>query len=153
MLYRTRKKRLIDVPRKIFVLRETFIRNLDMKSKRGQRLNSEFRKNIYDVIKYDLNNPLITEMFSVTKADVSKDLKNAKVFISVFSTNKEKAKTTFDAIVADAKKIRYELAHSTELLPALCIVGQFMYLFQLVECIWLSAFGSSFFNFILMQNY
>ena len=81
-------------------------------SNRGERLNAEFQKEIYDVIKRKLKNPLVTEMFSVTKADVSKDLKNAKVFISVFSTNKEKAKTTFDAIVADAKKIRYELAHS-----------------------------------------
>lgn len=81
-------------------------------SNRGERLNAEFQKEIYDVIKRKLKNPLVTEMFSVTKADVSKDLKNAKVFISVFSTNKEKAKITFDAIVADAKKIRYELAHS-----------------------------------------
>lgn len=81
-------------------------------SNRGERLNAEFQKEIYDVIKRKLKNPLVTEMFSVTKADVSKDLKNAKVFISVFSTNKEKAKTTFDAIVSDAKKIRYELAHS-----------------------------------------
>ena len=80
-------------------------------SNRGERLNAEFQKEIYDVIKRKLKNPLVTEMFSVTKTDVSKDLKNAKVFISVFSTNKEKAKTTFDAIVADAKKIRYELAH------------------------------------------
>jgi ribosome-binding factor A len=51
-------------------------------------------------------------MFSITKADVSKDLKNAKVFVSVFSTNSEKAKATFDAIVSDAKRIRYELAQS-----------------------------------------
>ncbi len=77
-----------------------------MKSKRGQRLNSEFRKNIYDVIKYDLNNPLITEMFSVTEVDVSPDMKNAKVYISVYSTDQAKKKNTFDAIVNSAGEIR-----------------------------------------------
>ena len=81
-------------------------------SNRGQRLNAEFQKEIYDVIKRKLKNPLVTEMFSITKADVSKDLKNAKVFVSVFSTNSQKAKATFDAIVSDAKRIRYELAQS-----------------------------------------
>ena len=77
-----------------------------MKSKRGQRLNSEFRKNIYDVIKYDLNNPLISEMFSVTEVDVSPDMKNARVYISVYSTDQEKKKNTFDAIVNSAGEIR-----------------------------------------------
>lgn len=79
---------------------------------RVERVNAEFKREIYDVIKRKIKNPLITEMFSITKADVSKDLKNAKVYISVFSTNKEKATATFNAIVADAKKIRFELAHS-----------------------------------------
>ena len=77
-----------------------------MKSKRGQRLNSEFRKNIYDVIKYDLNNPLISEMFSVTEVDVSPDMKNARVYISVYSTDQVKKKNTFDAIVNSAGEIR-----------------------------------------------
>lgn len=77
-----------------------------MKSKRGQRLNSEFRKNIYDVIKYDLNNPLITEMFSVTEVDVSPDMKNARVYISVYSTDEQKKKSTYDAIVNSAGEIR-----------------------------------------------
>ena len=80
-----------------------------MKSKRGQRLNSEFRKNIYDVIKYDLNNPLITEMFSVTEVDVSPDMKNARVYISVYSTNEEKRKATYDAICHASPEIRRAL--------------------------------------------
>ena len=77
-----------------------------MKSKRGQRLDSEFRKNIYEVIKSQLNNPLITEMFSVTEVDVSPDMKNAKVYISVYSTDEVKKKATFDAIVSSASEIR-----------------------------------------------
>ena len=81
-----------------------------MKGKRTDRLNSEFRKLIYDVIKNRINSPLITEMFSVTEVDVSPDLKHAKVYISVYSTSEEKAKNTFDAIAKSSPEIRKELA-------------------------------------------
>ncbi len=77
-----------------------------MKGKRTDRLNSEFRKNIYEVIKNQLNNPNITEMFSITEVDVSPDMKNAKVYISVFSTDETKKKATFDAIKDEAGEIR-----------------------------------------------
>ena len=80
------------------------------KVSRNDRLNSEFKKEIYEIISRKLKNPLVTEMFSVTKVDASRDLSHAKVYISVFSTDKVKKQTTFDAIKADAKKIRYELA-------------------------------------------
>ena len=80
------------------------------KINRNDRLNGEFQKEIYTIITRKLKNPLITEMFSVTRVDASRDLSHAKVYVSVFSTNAEKKKATFDAIKDDAKKIRYELA-------------------------------------------
>lgn len=84
-----------------------------MKGKRTDRLNSEFRKIIYEVIKNKLNISGATEMFSVTEVDVSPDLKHAKVYISVYSTSDEKAKATFDAICKASPEIRKELARST----------------------------------------
>lgn len=80
------------------------------KVSRTEKLNSEFQKEISAVLSRKLKNPLATEMVSVVKVDVSPDLAHAKVFLSVFSTNEEKKKTTFDAIKSDAKKIRYELS-------------------------------------------
>ena len=77
---------------------------------RNDRLNGEFQKEIYEIISRRLKNPLVTEMFSVLRVDASRDLSYAKVFISVYSKDEEKKKTTFEAIVKDAKKIRYELA-------------------------------------------
>ena len=81
-----------------------------MKSNRVEKLNSEFRKIIYEIIRNDLNVPNITEMFSVTEVDVSPDIKNAKVYISVYSTNEEKKKATFLAIKENASKIRRGLS-------------------------------------------
>ncbi len=77
---------------------------------RSDRINSELKKEIYDIISRKLKNPLITEMFSIMAVDCANDLSFAKVYVSVFSTNKEKSQTTFEAIKADAKKIRFELA-------------------------------------------
>ena len=54
-----------------------------MDSNRIFKVNAELQKNIYEVITRKLKNPLITEMFSVTSVDASKDLSSAKVFISV----------------------------------------------------------------------
>ncbi|MBO4251546.1 MAG: 30S ribosome-binding factor RbfA [Clostridia bacterium] len=76
---------------------------------RTDRLNSEFKKEIYEIIARRLNDPAITEMVSVMKVDVSRDLSTAKVFVSVFSKDTEKRDRTFNAIKANAKRIRFEL--------------------------------------------
>ena len=76
---------------------------------RTDRLNSEFKKEIYEIIARRLNDPDITEMVSVLKVDVSRDLSTAKVFVSVFSKDIIKRDKTFGAIKANAKRIRFEL--------------------------------------------
>ena len=79
---------------------------------RTDRLNSEFKKEISEIISRRLNDPDITGMVSVVKVDVSRDLSYAKVFVSVFSTDEEAKKKTFAAVSKNAKKIRYELGSS-----------------------------------------
>nr|MBO4518303.1 30S ribosome-binding factor RbfA [Clostridia bacterium] len=76
---------------------------------RTDRLNSEFKKEIYEIISRRLNDPDITEMVSVMEVDVSRDLSYAKVFVSVFSKDEEKKLKTFGAIKKNAKRIRYFL--------------------------------------------
>ena len=78
---------------------------------RPDRLASEYQKAIYEIITKKLKNPLITEMVSITDVDVSPDAKHAKIFLSIYSTNEERKKTTYSEIVKSAKQIRYELAH------------------------------------------
>lgn len=80
-----------------------------MKSTRNERLNSEFRKLIYDIIKNKLMLPEATEIFTITEVDCSPDLKNAKVYLSVYSTDELKRKKTYDAIVHASTEIRREL--------------------------------------------
>ena len=79
---------------------------------RTDRLNEEFKREIYEIISRRLKNPLITEMFSVLCVDTSGDLSHAKVYVSVFSADEQKKKTTFEAIKSEAGKIRHELSCS-----------------------------------------
>ena len=81
-----------------------------MKEKREKRLNSEFQKEIYSILKNKIKNPAISEMFSISEVDVTNDLKHAKVFVSVFSTDKVTAQATVEAICASAKAVRTELS-------------------------------------------
>lgn len=77
---------------------------------RIDKVNSEIKKELYEVITRKLKNPFITEMVSVLDVVTSKDLKHATVFLSVYSVNPEKKQRTYEAILSDAKKIRYELS-------------------------------------------
>jgi len=81
-----------------------------MAVKRTDKLNSEFKRNIAEIISTKIKNPKITEMVSVLRVEATGDLKFAKVFLSVFSTDDAKRKATFDAINSARAQIRHELS-------------------------------------------
>ena len=83
-----------------------------MKSTRGERLSGEFQKEISSVISTKLRNkePGLSAIISVTEADVAPDLKSAKIYISIFDTDAERCKNSFEIIKQNAGFIRYELA-------------------------------------------
>lgn len=83
-----------------------------MKGLRGERLSGEFQKEISAVISGQLKNrqPELSAIISVTETDVAPDLKSAKVYISVFDTDKERAEQSFAIIKENAGFIRRELA-------------------------------------------
>lgn len=78
-------------------------------SYRSDRLNSEMRKVIADVINNKIKDPRKSEMVSVMSVEVAKDLKTAKVYLSIFG-NKERIENTFQAVQKAAGFIRKELS-------------------------------------------
>lgn len=54
---------------------------------RTSRLSEEVRKVVGNIIQSELKDPRIPVLTSVTHVDVTRDLKYAKVFISVFGDN------------------------------------------------------------------
>ena len=83
-----------------------------MKTIRTQRLGGEYQRAVSSIIATKLKEKTenIKGIVSITKADISPDLKNAKLFVSIYSTSPEESAKTFDTIVAHAGFIRKELA-------------------------------------------
>lgn len=64
-----------------------------MTKQRIDRLNSLLKEVISEVIQKDVDNPEVAEFVSVTRVDISKDLRHAKVYISVIGDDDTKQKT------------------------------------------------------------
>lgn len=64
-----------------------------MTLKRVDRLNSLLKEVLSEVIRIDVKNPHIHELLTITKVDITKDLHNAKVYISVIGNEKDKQST------------------------------------------------------------
>lgn len=81
-----------------------------MKEKREKRLNSEFQREIYAILTNKVKDARLTEMFTITSVEITTDLKQAKVYISIFSGGEQAKKDTFEAIQAAAGFVRRELS-------------------------------------------
>lgn len=79
---------------------------------RTEKLNSEFQKSIYEILTRKVKDDRLTEMFSVMRVDTDKELQTAKVYLSIFSTDQQKAEQTFQAIKDASGFIRSTLSKS-----------------------------------------
>lgn len=64
-----------------------------MKPKRVDRLNSLLKEVLSETIRDDVKNPNISPLFTVTQVSITKDLRHAKVYVSVIGDRQEKDKT------------------------------------------------------------
>jgi ribosome-binding factor A len=64
-----------------------------MTVQRTDRLNSLLKEVISEVIRREVRNPHVTELVTVTRVEITKDLHYAKVFISVIGTEQQKTET------------------------------------------------------------
>ena len=72
------------------------------------RIDEEYRKELSQIISYELKNPNVTGMISVTKVKVTPDLKYAKVYVSIL--NSKNIKETMEGLKKSSGFIRSELA-------------------------------------------
>lgn len=83
-----------------------------MKSIRGERLGGEFQKEISNIIslKVRANYPSLSAIVSITEADIAPDLKSAKIYVSIYDTDKTRAQNSFEILKENAGFIRRELS-------------------------------------------
>lgn len=78
---------------------------------RNERIAEEIKKVVSQIINNDLKDPRIEGLISVTKVEVTKDIRHATIFISFYG-DKTKRDTTFEVIKNAKGYIRRELAGS-----------------------------------------
>ena len=80
---------------------------------RLERINEEYKKELSQIISYELKNPNVTGMISVTKVKVTNDLKFAKVYVSIMSS--KNLKQTLAGLKQSSGFIRSQLARRVNL--------------------------------------
>jgi ribosome-binding factor A len=85
-----------------------------MAKHRIDRISEEVKKVISDIIRNDLNDPRISKLCSVLAAEVTSDLRYAKVFVSVLGTDEE-MQATLKGLNSAAGFVRRELGRNIDL--------------------------------------
>lgn len=80
---------------------------------RLNRINEELRKELSSILAYDLKNPNITGMLSVTKVKITPDFKYAKVYVSIL--NAKNIDKTMQGLKESAGFIRSKIAKTINL--------------------------------------
>ncbi|ERI92914.1 ribosome-binding factor A [Clostridiales bacterium oral taxon 876 str. F0540] len=81
---------------------------------RSGRINEEIKREVSDIIHNEIRDPRLTAMVSVTRVDVTKDLRYAKVFVSIFGKDEEK-NNTLSALKSSSGFLRREVGHRVNL--------------------------------------
>ena len=81
-----------------------------MSYNRIDRISEEVRREVDRIIREDLNDPRIAGTFSVTHADVTRDLRYAKIYVSVLEDDKREGMLA--ALKKAAGFIRRELGRN-----------------------------------------
>jgi len=84
--------------------------NIEVEFSRNERIAEEIKKVTSQIINNELKDPRIDGLISVTKVEVTRDLRHATIFISLYG-DKAKKDTTFEVIQNAKGFIRYELAN------------------------------------------
>ena len=59
-----------------------------MSYQRTDRLAEEIQREVDDIIRHELNDPRIDGTYSITRVEVTRDLRYAKVFVSILEDDK-----------------------------------------------------------------
>lgn len=86
-----------------------------MANYRGGRINEEVKREVSNIIQNEIKNPRLTAMVSVTDVKVTRDLRYAKVFVSIFGKNDEEKNNTFVALKNASGYIRKEIGQRINL--------------------------------------
>ncbi len=84
-----------------------------MNYQRVDRLSEEVQKEVDDIIRHDLKDPRIGGTYSVTRCEVTRDLRYARVYVSVLEDDRRDG--LMEALKKAAGYVRRELGHRLQI--------------------------------------
>ncbi len=81
---------------------------------RTDRISEEMKKEISKIIQNELKDPRLPKMISVMSADVTRDLRYAKIYVSILGSEQEE-KDAINGLKSAAGFIRREIGHRLKL--------------------------------------
>ncbi|NLU27564.1 MAG: 30S ribosome-binding factor RbfA [Hungateiclostridium thermocellum] len=81
---------------------------------RIKRISEEIKREISDIIQNELKDPRLSKLISITEVNVTKDLRYAKVYVSVMGSEEEKA-NSLEGLKSAAGFIRREIGRRVQL--------------------------------------
>ena len=86
---------------------------MEKNNNRFNRINEELKKEISHIITYEIKNPNISGLISVTRVKVTPDLKYAKTYVSIL--NSKNLKQTLQGLKRSSGFVRTQLAKTINL--------------------------------------
>ncbi len=81
---------------------------------RISRISEEIKREISNIIQNELKDPRLPELVSVVSVNVTRDLRYAKVYVSVFGSDEQK-ENALEGLRSAAGFIRKEIGHRVKL--------------------------------------
>lgn len=82
---------------------------------RAGRINEEVKKEVSDIIRNVIKDPRLTAMISVIDVNVTKDLRYAKVYVSIFTKSEKEKNDNLLALKSASGFIRREIGSRMKL--------------------------------------
>jgi ribosome-binding factor A len=82
--------------------------------RRSDRVAEAIREEVATFLANEVKDPRITKLVTVTGCDVTRDLRHAKVFVSVMGSDEEK-KATFEGLASVASHLRSRVGRALHL--------------------------------------
>lgn len=83
-------------------------------SRRSERLSQLLRREIASLLQHQVNDPRLSGLLSITRVEISPDLRHAAVFISILD-EEERKQEVMEALTTASGFIRHELAAKLDL--------------------------------------
>lgn len=81
---------------------------------RISRISEEIKREISNIIQYELKDPRLPQLVSITSVETTKDLRFSKVYVSILGSEEEK-KNAMEALKSAAGYIRREIGQRIQI--------------------------------------